>query len=173
MRAFEIVVEAGELDVAGDTAVHDLSADAPTTHKQALVDELLNRAPNSRPGQTEALCKCHLVLQTRPSRQHLIADGDFKALGDLIVERHWATAIKINEDAQGKRLLFQLRHVVTSNIQHGMSGQYIAISSCRTCNVPRKDCAKGLESPTAAHDRLACCDKARRIALLSLLIEVR
>src|SRR5699024_12495230 len=97
MRAFEIVVEARELDVAGDTAVHDVSADAPTTHKQALVDELRNRAPNSRPGQTEALRKCHLGLQTRTSRQHLIADGDFEAMGDPIGERHWATAARSEE----------------------------------------------------------------------------
>src|SRR5699024_12834365 len=152
MRAFEVVVETCQLDVTGDAAMHDLSADPPTTHKQALVDELLNRTPNSRPGQTEALCKCHLVFQARTSRQHLSADGDFKALGDLIVEGHWATAIKINEDAQGECLLFQLRHVATSNIRHIMSRQYIAISSCRTCNLPRRCSANCVEIPTAAHD---------------------
>jgi len=62
--ARQVVEEARELDPAGHLAVHDLGANAPTAHQQALVDEFLDGPANGGAAESEALAERHLVLQS-------------------------------------------------------------------------------------------------------------
>jgi hypothetical protein len=86
----EVLVQARQLDVAGDPAVHDLRADAAAAHEQALVDEVLDRAADGGPGEPEPVAERDLVLETCARGQRAVVDRRLQQVGDLVVEGHGA-----------------------------------------------------------------------------------
>ncbi len=59
----QVVVEAGELDLASNPPVHHLGAHATLADEQPLVDQLLDRLPHRRPGQAELVGQGDLALE--------------------------------------------------------------------------------------------------------------
>ncbi len=89
----QVVVEAGQLDLASDPPVHHLGAHATLADEQPLVDQLLDRLPHRRPGQAELVGQGDLALEPvagleRPGLDRLLDLG-----GHLRVQRHRAEAV--------------------------------------------------------------------------------
>ena len=59
----QVVVQAGELDLAADLGVHDLGADAALADQQAAVDQVADGLAHGRPGQAEPVGQVDLVLE--------------------------------------------------------------------------------------------------------------
>ncbi|ARX87409.1 hypothetical protein SMD44_06890 [Streptomyces alboflavus] len=76
----QVVVEAAELQRALDLAVHDLGADAPAAHQEALVDEGLDGLADGGPGQAEAAREVDLVAEEAAGRQGAALDRRLQLL---------------------------------------------------------------------------------------------
>ena len=87
MMRGQVVEQAGQLDRAGDLAVHHLGADPALADQQALVDQFLDGPAHGRPGQSELLGQADLVVQPVAGRQIALVDRMLDLLGDLEVQR--------------------------------------------------------------------------------------
>jgi hypothetical protein len=89
----ELVEQARQLEPPVNLSVRHGGADSPPADKEALVDHLLDRAPDRRPRKTQPLAHRQLVLEGVPGFQLTLADGAAELLRELVVERDRRTAV--------------------------------------------------------------------------------
>jgi hypothetical protein len=83
----QVVVQAGELDLAADLGVHDLGADAAFADQQAAVHQVADGLAHRGAGQAEPVGQVDLVLQPGPGGQLTGLNELLEMLGDLEIER--------------------------------------------------------------------------------------
>ena len=95
MGTRQVVVEAGQLDLAVDPVVHDLGAHAALAHQQALADQFLDGAAHGGPGQAVPVGEQDLVVQARTGPHLAPLDRLLDLLGHLEVERDGAGPVEV------------------------------------------------------------------------------
>ena len=86
----EVVVEAGELDVAVDPLVGDQGPGTALADHEPLVRQVQEGRPHRGPGQAEHLRQLDLVLQPGADLERTGSDRRFEMLSQLEVQRHRA-----------------------------------------------------------------------------------
>jgi hypothetical protein len=89
----QVVVQAGQLDLAAHLGVDDLGAHAALADQQPAVDQVLDGPAHGRPGQAELVGQVDLVVQPRPRGQVTGLDELLEVLGDLEVEGDRAVTV--------------------------------------------------------------------------------
>ena len=95
----QVVVEAGQLDLALHLGVDHLRPHAALADQQPLVDEVLDRLAHRRPGQAQPVGQVDLVLEPCPRRQFAGLDEVLQVLCHLEVERD--RAVPVHLDGRG------------------------------------------------------------------------
>jgi hypothetical protein len=94
----QVVVEAGQLDLAAHLGVHDLRAHTTLADQQPALDQVLDGPAHGRPGQAELVGQIDLVVQPCPGGQFPRLDEVLQVLRHLEVERDRAVAVHLGQD---------------------------------------------------------------------------
>jgi hypothetical protein len=86
----EVVIQAGQLDVAVNALVGNLSPGAALSDHEALVRQVQERGPHRGTRHAQPLGELHLVLQPRADLERAGPDGRLVVLRQLEVQRHRA-----------------------------------------------------------------------------------
>ncbi len=89
--------------------MHDLGADTPAPHEQALVDERLDGLADGGPGQAEPRGQLDLVAEQAAGGEGAVLDRRLELLRQLEVQRHGAAAIHAQVQRHGG-IHFWFRH---------------------------------------------------------------
>ena len=111
----QVVVQARELQGPTHLGLDHARADAPATHDQALVDELLHGPAHRRPRDAEPLGHGDLVVEQRALGEGAAGDRLLEVLGDLEPEGDGACPV----DGEGRE------PVVGGPVRGGHGDEYV------------------------------------------------
>ena len=98
----EVVVEAGQLDIAVDALVRDQGPRATLADHEALVGQVQEGGADGGARHAEPLGQLHLVVQPGADLERTGPDGRLVVLGQLEVQRYRAGPVDVDHTGRGR-----------------------------------------------------------------------